>query len=156
MAYDLLSRREHTSGELRQKLGKRGVPEEEIERTLHRLMELGVVDDRRAAELLIQGELRKRPQGLLSLRTKLQRRGLPKAIVRECLADFDENWEEMQAREASSRWCRRRPKSGQWKEALVRHLRSRGFGWGAIRYTVESLPEESSNGRVKEFEPDDR
>ncbi len=139
IAFSLLQRREHTSGELKRKLAARGVGAEEIEILFSRLVELGLLDDRRAGKLLVRTELRKHPMGRARLTAKLRQRGLSQSLISECLEGFDENWEANLAQEAAALWLKRKVPSAKWKEALARHLRNRGFAWGSVRVAIDGL-----------------
>lgn len=137
IAVSLLARREHTAAELGDKLRRRGIPEEEITAVLGRLTDTGVIDNERAALIIIRGELRKRPLGRMRLVSKLRQRRVPNEIITRCLSEFDETWEKEQCIRAVDRWIRTNSRSGQWREALTRHLRSRGFQWERIREALE-------------------
>jgi regulatory protein len=139
IALGLLQRREHTTFELRRKLKARGVDDSEIDALLARLTELGFLDDRRAAELLVKGELRKRAVGRSLLAGRLRQRGLSSAIISEVLEPFDEAWEVDQAKKAASRWLRKTRRVAEERNALIRHLKNRGFGWSSIRIVLDCV-----------------
>ena len=75
IALDLLQRREHTAFELRRKLKAKSIEDSEIDTLFVRLKELGLLDDRRAAALLVKGELRRRAVGRAVLVGRLRQRG---------------------------------------------------------------------------------
>jgi len=75
-ALRLLALREHSRSELRRKLLARGYAEEETEEALDRLAARGDLDETRFVEALTRSEL-ERGRGLLSVRAKLARAGLP-------------------------------------------------------------------------------
>lgn len=143
IAHDLLSRREHTNEELYRKLLLRGVSESEARTVVDRLTEAGIVDDRRACDVFLRSELLKKPQGRIRLRLSLAKRYVPAVIIQEYLEPLDDAWEEAEAKRAAKVWLRMCRKRENKKEALVRHLRSRGFGWAAIRTAAELIPTES-------------
>jgi regulatory protein len=134
----LLSRREHTAAELSDKLRRRGIPSTEITDVIERLTETGIIDNERAARIIIRGELRKRPVGRMRLLSKLSQRRVPSAVIRRCFDEMDESWEHEQCIRAIDSWFRKNTRSGRWKDALARHLRSRGFVWECIRDTLGS------------------
>lgn len=139
IALGLLQRREHTTFELRRKLKARGVEDSEIDTLFVRLTELGFLDDRRAAELLVKGELRRRAVGRAMLAGRLRQRGLSSEIIREALESFDDSWEADQAKEAATRWLQRNQRGAGTREALIRHLKNRGFGWSSIRIVLDCV-----------------
>jgi regulatory protein len=147
VALALLARRDHTAGELRQKLRVRGFTPDEIEEILPRLRDTGLVDDRRTARLLLERETAGRGTGPALLRAKLIAKGVAPGTIDECLGALTGDWELEQAKLAAARWSARHPRAGAWKEALARHLRSRGFGWGAVRNALGSTTPEHDDWR---------
>jgi regulatory protein len=139
IALGLLQRREHTTFELRRKLKARGVEDSEIDVLFARLIELGYLDDRRAAWLLVKGELRKRAVGRAMLAGRLRQRGLSAEIISEVLEPFDDIWEVDQAKEAATRWLRKAQRGSDTREGLTRHLKNRGFRWSSIRIVLDCV-----------------
>lgn len=133
-----MSRREHTAAELSDKLKRRGFPAHEITDVIERLTDTGIIDNERAARIIIRGELRKRPLGRMRLLSKLRQRRVPPGVITRCLEEMDEDWENEQCIRAVDGWFRVNTRSGHWKETLTRHLRSRGFAWDCIRKALES------------------
>jgi len=151
IALDLLQRREHTAYELRRKLRKRGVEDADIDILFVRLFELGYLDDRRAAELLVKGELRKRAVGRAMLQGRLQQRGVSPAIISEVLEPFDDDWEAHQAKEAARRWLQKRQNLTDMRDALIRHLKNRGFGWSSIRIVLDCVATSKGDDGDEEY-----
>lgn len=75
----LLSRRQYTVAELRDRLTRRGLPAEEAEPLLERLAELRLVDDALYAEQYVSS--RQSSRGRLSLRRELRQKGVDEALV---------------------------------------------------------------------------
>ncbi len=73
-ALRLLALREHSRGEIRAKLVRKGFPEGEVEEALDRLERAGHLSDARFAQALIRSELA-RGRGPASIRYKLKRAG---------------------------------------------------------------------------------
>ena len=136
IALSLLGRRDHTAAELGEKLRRRGIPDKEINTVIERLTDTGIIDNERAAQTIIRGELRKRPIGRMRLMAKLRQRRVPHDLITRCLEELDESWEREQCLRAIERWFRIHSRSGHWRESLTRHLRSRGFAWDCIRRTL--------------------
>jgi len=155
IALSLLSRREHTAAELSDKLRRRGIPTIEITDVIERLTETGIIDNERAARIIIRGELRKRPVGRMRLLAKLNQRRVPSAVIKRCFDEMDEGWEHEQCIRATDSWFRKNMRSVHWKDALARHLRSRGFAWECIRDALGSA--ETGEGMDAEnIEDDDK
>jgi regulatory protein len=81
----LLGRRALSSGEMRERLRRRGLPDADVERVLTRLLELKLLDDRVYAGAFVRSRAASR--GRLALRQELHRRGLAETIVDEALAE---------------------------------------------------------------------
>jgi len=75
----LLSRRSYTVAELRERLLRRGLPEEEAEPLLERLAELRLVDDALYAEQYVSS--RKEARGRILIRQELRRKGVDPELV---------------------------------------------------------------------------
>jgi regulatory protein len=133
-AVDLLARRAHFTAQLRDKLGRRGYPPEEVEEALARLARHGYLDDRAAARDFAAGRLAKEPLGRRRLAADLGRRGAPEEVVSEVLDELLPADDRAAAREAAETWLARRREPN--KAALARWLERRGFSpaaiWGAL------------------------
>ncbi len=80
-ALRLLSRRDHSRGELRKKMKQRGHPENAIHSVLEELQEKGYLDDALFARKFASDQLRFRGWGPLKIRNELQRKGIPPRII---------------------------------------------------------------------------
>lgn len=85
-ALRLLTRRDYTAKELRQKLLDRDVPEAEVESALAALVEEGLVSDRRVAESFARIASTVKGRGRLRIERELELRGVDRAIVRDVLS----------------------------------------------------------------------
>lgn len=139
-ALELLTRRAHFRRELATKLGRRGYPEEEIDRALDRMTGYGYLDDRATARQWVEARLARGPEGRRRLAAELSRRGADSEVAAEVLREVLPDDDRPAAREAAERWLRRR--SGSPKpEALARHLDRKGFSQGAIWEVLDELRE---------------
>ena len=84
-ALRLLSRRDYTTTELRDRLATRKYSVEEIDEALSSLAEQGLVDDRRAAAAYVRTASRIKGRGRLRIQRELEARGLDRGAVREAL-----------------------------------------------------------------------
>ncbi len=137
-ALALLARRDHASAELRRKLHARGYPRDDIDALIRDLTARGLLDDHRVARLLIEHDVRA-GRGTGVIRARLLAKGIAPDVADECLAALGEEWEGAQARRVAQRWLARHGTQGSWREALARHLRTRGFGWDQVRLALGSL-----------------
>ena len=149
-ALDLLARRPHFRGELGRKLLQRGFAAAEVEETLDRLGEAGLLDDLEAARGRVAGDWSRRGYGNARIRAELIRRGVDDAVVERVLAERA-GGELARAREAARKWLRShalRP------EALGRHLARKGYDAGTVYEVLESTrleePDLLENGHEHE------
>ena len=90
-AIELLARREHSRLELRQKLAQRGFPAEHLEPVLNRLVEDGLLNERRYAEMYACSRADK-GYGPLRIASELRERGIPQEQVDLALAALENDW----------------------------------------------------------------
>ncbi len=85
---DLLTRRDYTEAELRDRLRRRGVGDDDADGLLARLRELGLADDARFAEQYVAS--RRGSRGRLALRAELRRKGVEASLVERELDPLSE------------------------------------------------------------------
>ncbi len=94
-AYDralkLLSMREHTEKEIRNKLRDKGFSSADVDEAISELIAEGSLSERRFAESYIRSRLRKSPEGKSLLRMRLKDRGTPSAVADEVLSEAWDN-----------------------------------------------------------------
>ena len=86
-ALRLLSYRGRSRREITDRLKRRGVSEELIEQTCERLVELGLLDDRRFAETLARDRIEFGRKGAHRIRTELRRKGVAQPLIDHALAE---------------------------------------------------------------------
>ena len=142
-AVRLLTRRDHTSFEILQKLGQRGFDGRIIERVLAECRRLEYIDDERTARIYI-GQLARRGFGFRRIRLELRKKGLTgerfEIILNERRAEIDE-------REIAHKVMLKKMKSFESVEDLqkrrdkmYRFLYSRGFDASVISEVIKKLP----------------
>ncbi len=82
----ILARRQYTVAQLRERLVKRGLPAEEAEPLLKKLIDLRLVNDELFAEQYVHS--RKSSRGRLSLKQELNRKGVDEQLVQQQLAEL--------------------------------------------------------------------
>lgn len=87
-ALRLLTRRDYTAKELREKLLDREVPEPEVTSVLADLTSAGLLNDRRVAESFVRVASALKGRGRQRIARELEQRGVDRAIVREALANL--------------------------------------------------------------------
>jgi regulatory protein len=154
----LLGRRRYTYAELKKKLvtkSKLAPPDpgnqtsdnqtgEEIKKILNRLADYGYINDAQYAELYIQDQLKRKPQGIRLIKAKLGLKGVEKELICAAAQKFhtDENLCARRAAAGKIKSLKKLPLIKQ-KEKLARFLASRGFGTGTIITILDSLIENS-------------
>jgi len=135
-ALDLLSRRPHFRRQLADKLTRRGFDDAVVEAVLDRLQSHRYLDDRQTAHDFVEAKLARGPLGRRRLAADLAKRGAPREIADEVLADLLPDDDRAAAREAAEAWLARRraPKP----QALAGHLERRGFSPAAIWSALEA------------------
>ncbi len=139
-AYRLLSYRDRSEKEVRDRLARREYAEEVIEETLAHLRENGYLDDARFAERWVAA--RGGTRGRRALAFELRQKGVGDAPVREALAEAaSDDAQRAAAREAALRRVGPRPAdtSPQAKTRLAAFLQRRGFDWDTIRPVLNEL-----------------
>ena len=84
----LLGRQAYTTGQLKDKLERKGAAEETVTRVLNKLVELKLVDDALYAEAFVRS--RSRNKGALRLRQELFRKGVAEPLVDRAVGELDE------------------------------------------------------------------
>ncbi|WP_242524047.1 regulatory protein RecX [Microbulbifer salipaludis] len=144
-ALELLSRREHSCHELRQKLAKKH-PLDDFDAVLLRLQELNYQSDQRFAEVFCRSRVQ-RGQGPIRIRQELQLRGIHSALAQAVMEQLQEgvDWFEL-ALEQLQRKFRRpispsldRQQQAKERARRQRYLAYRGFPSDAIQYAIAEL-----------------
>jgi len=139
-----LEQRMQTGRELRTRLMRKGFEAETIDAALAKLIDAGYLNDERFAELWIENRLAHRPRGKRMLEQELRQKGIDRQIVDETVAGM-----EIDDRAAELELARKRLKSVQGlppdeqKKKLTGILARRGFDFGVIRSTLETVLGES-------------
>lgn len=128
-ALELLSRRPHSRKELKDKLLRRGVSEEDAEDCVAWLAERGFLDDEEYAGAVARHYAAK-GYGAGRVRSELQRRGIDRELAADTLSDLPDNAGKIDA------FLARRLGDSHDREAVRKvsaALFRRGFSWEEIR-----------------------
>lgn len=128
MAIDILSRRDNSVREMRQKLKKKGVGEDEIEDTIMWLQGKKLLDDKVFAQRKAESILRTKLCGPKYVENKLREAGIASEIIEEVLDGLatQEEWKD-RGRRAVEQWKKIHPKHADDRVRKMRFLASRGF-----------------------------
>ena len=135
-ALELLALRPHFVEQLRQKLSDRHYDAEEIEASIARLLESGLLEDYETARGFVESRLRRGPIGGRRMAMELSRRGATEAVVEVMLEESFSGSELEAVREVAQRWAAHGKRNWQ---ALARHLDRKGFASGSIWTVVEEI-----------------
>jgi regulatory protein len=141
-ALRILSRRDHSSVELAQKLMRRGHAEEVVQRVIIECLRLSYLDDRRALRQVLDG-MKRKGFGIHRIRHELLKRGLAgeesECGPAESMPPAEER--SVARRVALKKWksLQQEPEPGKRRLRLMRFLRSRGFSDGVIYEVMETL-----------------
>lgn len=138
-ALRLLSVRNYTANELRQRLVKDDYDPEEIEAVLAWLKEIDYLDDQRTAELFVENRNRFRPTGKYGLKQELKQKGVSDTIIDTVVNTEDDDYE-LALRLAKSKLKTMQHVSPQKQYQRIGGLLGRrGFSWDVIRNVLNSL-----------------
>jgi len=133
-----LGRRMHTAGEIASLLSARGFGEDVVGEVLEGLIEQGYVNDRHFAQVWVTSRSVHQMHGRLRLMRDLRVKGVPdeitEAVLREELPERTEVAIAIKAAEKKRRSLRVTGVKG--RDALYRHLRSKGFTTRVIKLAM--------------------
>jgi len=140
-AIRLISRRNHTEQEIRQKLRQRGFEAEVIARVISECERFNYINDKETARKYL-GELRSKGQGIRGIRFSMKKKGIHNEIIDKVL---DENHSAAEELESAAKAFQKkfislsREKDIRKKrEKIFRFLSLRGFSSSVIAEVMES------------------
>ena len=135
-AMDYLSRREHATQELFQKLLAKGEYEaDEISEALARLSDQGLLSDERFTEAFINQRINK-GHGPLKIRAELRQKGVSDAMIGAFLDERNALWQESALAVRVNKYGSERPSDLKETARQTRFLQSRGFSTEQTRYAM--------------------
>lgn len=134
-AMDYLSRREHATYELSQKLLAKGYESEDVSEALARLADQGLLSDERFTEAFINQRIN-RGSGPLKIRSELRQKGISDAMINTFLNERDVLWCESALAVRIKKYGTEYPSDIKEKMRQSRFLMSRGFSTEHTRYAM--------------------
>jgi regulatory protein len=133
-ALKLLSRRELTTGELRERLLRKELPPAEVDDAILRLLANGTLNDRRAAVAIVRTHALVKARGRLRIERELSARGVDPETARAALDDV---FAELSEPELLERALRKRLRTGRIRDdahfrRLYAYLLRLGFPAGNV------------------------
>lgn len=136
-AMDLLSRREHSLRELRQKLTRRFGDEDLIEHELQRLVDENLQSDKRFAESFLRQRI-SRGHGPVRIRQEMRQRGMSDSQIDAALQEEDPNWYDLAQETYRRKYGELSPVDIREKAKRSRFMQYRGFGLEYFRECIQS------------------
>ena len=140
IAFRFLTYRPRSKAEVRRRLSRQFTTVQ-VEETLNRLLEQGILDDSVFASFWCSNRERNRPRSKVMLTQELRRLGVSGPIVKEALANIDE---EVSALNAGRKYCRRLSTVDQraFCAKMMNHLHRRGFSFSLTRQVANDIWDE--------------
>ena len=136
VAVRLLSRREHSAYEIRDKLLKRDFDNEEIDRVIVELQQGGWLSDERFAEAYIRMRQLK-GFGPMRIAMELNERGVKEGIIDDYLHVDDEVWRQTLEQQYRKKYKDKPIEDYNDKAKRIRFLQYRGFALDVIYQVVK-------------------
>lgn len=136
VAVRLLSRREHSAFEIRDKLLKRDFDNEEIDRVIVELQQGGWLSDERFAEAYIRMRQLK-GFGPMRIAMELKERGVKEGIIDDYLHVDDEVWRQTLEQQYRKKYKDKPIEDYSDKAKRIRFLQYRGFALDVIYQVVK-------------------
>lgn len=127
----MLSRREHSAFEIRDKLLKRDFEESEIEQAINELQQGGWLSDERFAEAYIRMRQIK-GFGPIRIAMELNERGVKESIVDTYMCTDNDSWQQTLKQQYLKKYKNRPIEDYSDKAKRIRFLQYRGFALDAI------------------------
>jgi regulatory protein len=134
---DMLARREHTCGELVQKLVTRGHPPASAEATVAALQREGLVSDERFVEMLLHAR-RGRGVGPLRIQQELRQKGVAPELIERWLDPSSPEWIAQVRRARQKKFGDSPPADRAEYARQVRFLQYRGYTFDQIQHVLTS------------------
>lgn len=151
-ALNLLSFRDHSQKEMKQKLTRKGASPEQAQSSIDKLTDYGIMNEERFAQRVYEAWLAKRIYGRQHLAAELVKKGVPKEYCQQILEQFTDEMELERAEQAAQQYCKlNRIKiskvlaSNDNKErqrlyaAACRYLIARGFGSSTMEIMLNCM-----------------
>jgi regulatory protein len=139
-AVRLLSRREHSTEELRRKLASKGYPEASIAAVLEKLGNKKVVSDERFTSSFVNNRAR-RGKGPVRIRAELRQQGVTDPQIQQEVGSTDRDWNQLANEVRRRKFGADLPRSQGERAKQARFLQYRGFNSDQIRAALNFDPD---------------
>lgn len=134
-AIRLLTRREHSSQELKQKLQHKGFDASLVDQITEELKQEGLLSDERFAECYMRSRINK-GYGPVKICHELKQRGTSSEIIAATVIDEDPQWYELASKVREKRFGAALPKDLKDKMKQQHFLQYRGFNQQHLKYAL--------------------
>lgn len=138
-ALRLLEFRNHSEGELRQKLKIAGALEEDIEKVIEFLKEYNLINDKEYAKRLALDLKNLKKYGERRIRSELMSKGISSEFVEEAISELPEFDEDVLVQLVEKRLKGDFEKKN--KDRVLRYFLSRGYSFDEIKKAIEKIEE---------------
>lgn len=135
--YDLLSRRDHSVKELKTKL-LRTVDENNAQRAIDRMIELGYLDDEKYAEKLLEYLIENKRMSKAHIKQEMFKRGVPNEII-SSLLEYAEIDNVSSICDLIQTKYRNKLNAENGKEKVIASLMRKGFSYSDIKSAFNEL-----------------
>ncbi len=144
-ALHYLGYRPRSEAELRQRLHRRGFNGDNVEATIAKLREQGLVNDLAFAQFWKDNRQSFSPRSQWLTKSELRQKGVAEDIISQVVANVDD---EDSAYRAAIAKARSLPAADyqSFRKRLSEYLKRRGFNYGVISHTVEKVWQERGVG----------
>ncbi|MEJ6951632.1 regulatory protein RecX [Natronospora cellulosivora (SeqCode)] len=144
-AFNLLSYRDRSIYELKERLLQKGYLEKDILKVIDRLKELDYLNDRRFAFNWVKYRIKNRPRGKLLLKKELMEKGISEEIINDALNNlYDYELEKGIADKLAKKWLNSHSMNAL---KLKRYLYNKGFTIDIIYKIINNIGKD--NGQYK-------
>ena len=132
-AFNLLSYRERTIKEMRDKLEKKDFSAEVINNVINYLLENDFLNEERFAEMWIRSRKKNHPRGRKLIYKELKNKGLSQNLINRVLNQNLSKKEELEMAEyLMDKWLRRRSEEDASSYKLKNYLANKGFSYNLV------------------------
>lgn len=132
-AFRLLSYRERTIKEIKDRLRKKDFKEEIIESVVDYLLDNDYLNEKRFAEMWIRSRIKHHPRGRKLIYKELNSKGVDQKIINSALNQYLSDQDELEMAEyLKEKWLRRRTEEDSSSYKLKNYLANKGFSYDLI------------------------
>lgn len=140
-AMSLLSRREHSAGELKKKLSQKYGVENLVIEAVDRLTEQNLQNDERFTEAFV-GMRQRQGKGSVLIKMELREKCVAPALIDHYVNEYDPIWVQLAQQAYRKRFGSIENLGAQEKAKRMRFLHSRGFAAQHIQHVFQALQSE--------------